>query len=191
MSVSITSGNNADLSAIISGGDEFLKRVKTYQEAKKKAEEAQEKLNLGKDVVKAMADAQAKEQAATDALREAKEQAAKIIEEANKAASDKLHQAQETAKQVITNAQTRASQIDKDAIEAKAMVDEFTKQATADAEEVKKQSAAAKAQITKMHSEVKKAHESALHDQEQAKKALQAVETLEATLNAIKLAASQ
>jgi hypothetical protein len=50
MGMSIDSGPNADLNLIAQGGEEFISRIKAYNESKAAMEEATARLGLGKDV---------------------------------------------------------------------------------------------------------------------------------------------
>jgi hypothetical protein len=49
--VSIDQAPNIDLNAIISGGDEFMKRMQSFRDAKAAAEDAHAKLGIAKNVI--------------------------------------------------------------------------------------------------------------------------------------------
>ena len=57
MSVSVTEGN-ANLDAIMAGGDEFLARLQTFREAKANHDRAFADLGLGRDAKAALDEAQ-------------------------------------------------------------------------------------------------------------------------------------
>jgi regulator of protease activity HflC (stomatin/prohibitin superfamily) len=115
MSVSVaTLTPNVDLNAIVSGGDQFMARLKALQDAKAEHDESLKNLRLGHDVVRAMQDVQAREQMAIDAISSAKAEAEKIIAEAKADAEDTIAKAKADATQLIAEGVAEAKKLSAD-----------------------------------------------------------------------------
>lgn len=192
--VSITSGANPDLSAIVAGGDAFLARVKTFQDAKIAAEAALDNLNLGKNVAAVMAEAQAREAKAQQAIDDAQSEAYKIVAEAKTQAAAILADHHTQAQTVLSSAKAQVDGLDEEVKTARKMLTDWSDQTKAEANSIMGSAVAAKAKADKLHADNHDAANKLAVAQAQAEDALKKVKVLEAALvaklDAIKAAAS-
>ncbi len=131
--VSIDSHSNIDLDAIVSGGDAFMARVKALQQAKSDASDALDSLSIGRDVVEAMRDAQAKEAAAMKMVEDAKAEAASIIAVAQAGAAEIAKQAEARATALVAGAQKQSDAIEEEVKVGRAALGAWSDKTTAEA----------------------------------------------------------
>jgi hypothetical protein len=129
--VSIDQAPNIDLSAIIEGGDEFMKRMAAFRDAKAAAEDAHAKLGIAKNVI------------------ELRDHAARAIEQANEEAAQIRAQAFAEA----TKAQASVAEWKQQTETATAADRETARQLRAEAEKMHLDAKAALAQANAKHAE--------------------------------------
>lgn len=195
MGVSLeTNSTNLDLDAIVAGGDAFMTRVKTLQKAKAASTDALDALNIGRNVVEAMRDAQAKEAAALKMIEDAKVEAKEIIATATQRAGEIAGHAQEQAEALLTKAQRASEAVEEEVRVGRAALAAWSDKTTAEAQSLMSQAESAMAAAGKKAAEnVKEAKR--LADAQKETKAMQdAAEASRATftakIEAIKAAAS-
>lgn len=146
MSVSATSGGATDLDAIVSGGDAFMARLKAFTEAKAKHDAALASLKLGTDVVRAMQDVQAREQAAMAAITEASAQAEKTVTEAKAEAQRMIAEATAQAHAIQDKAAAEADALAREVDAAHAALTEWSDKTRDSANTLMNEAVAARAE---------------------------------------------
>lgn len=192
--VSVTSGGNVDLDALVAGGDSFLARIKALQEQKAQADASLEALKIGKDANAAYSDAQVNQAAALKVLADAKEQAAAIVANAHAEAAALLKTTKDQASGVLDTSQKSAFALDAQVANAKKDFAAWHDSAKAQASGILDSANATKAAAEKQHAENLAAAKALADAQAQTQAHLNAAKAkqdkLDAALNAIKVAAS-
>lgn len=117
MSVSV--GPDADLGAIIAGGDAFLTRIQQFQQAKANAEASFVALNLGQSAATALADAQRARQDAIDALAQATDRAAATVVAAQAKAQQIVGEALAEAERLGVEGKTKTQALEAELVKAR------------------------------------------------------------------------
>lgn len=153
MSVSVSEGgtqSQVDLNAIVSGGDAFMQRLKALQAAKKEHDEALKKYAIGTDVVRAMQDVQAREQAAIEACTAAVATADKIVAEAKAQEKAILDAANAAAADIRAKAAADGDALAREVDEAHAALTAWSEKTKHEANSLMNEAVAAKAEADQL-----------------------------------------
>lgn len=192
--VSISESNNIDLDAIVAGGDDFMARVKTLQQAKSDSAAALDALNIGRDVVAAMQDAQAREAQALKLVEQAKADSENVIAAAT-AQADKIRgQAQTEADALMASAKSQSDGIEQEVLVARAALNAWSSKTRTEADAVMAKAIETNANAEKQWADNRQAAELLATAQAEAQAAITEANNtqaaLAAKLDAIKAAAS-
>lgn len=194
MSVSVTEHTNVDLDALVAGGDAFMARVKALQQAKVDHAAALDALNIGRDAVAAMQNAQQREQTALNLIEQAKKDAQDLIAAASADAEKIRNLAQTEIAALHSAAQSKSEAIEQEVKVARAAVNAWTERTRKETSDHLARATETRAAAEKQHADNKKTAADLLGAQAEAQALTQSATekhaALDAKLEAIKAAAS-
>lgn len=181
--VSVTSGTNLDLEALVAGGDTFIQRVKDFNDAKAKHEVALANLNIGKNAVAAYTDAQANQAAALKMVADAKTEAEHIVALAKQEAESIVLVARDTAATIVDAANKSSADIEQQVNTASKVFQAWSDKTKAEANDLLSRATIIKAQADQTLADNKKASSDLADAQASAKSAQDAANAVRAEFN--------
>lgn len=143
------STSTEDLSALIQGGDDFIKRLAQLRDAKAAMDASLLALNLGKDIAQAQRDAQIALDQANKAIESAKDEGEKIIAAAKQQANEIIGQALVDADKARTEAYAAKAALEADILTGRKALNDWSAKVSDDAKAIMDQATKAQAAVDK------------------------------------------